>query len=71
LKFKIDLNFAFFLWTFVIHVTFFMKDLALSTMLSLRFQIFTPYTKLVEGGINLEVKDVLYNYTDATLMTTS
>lgn len=48
-----------------------MKDLVLGTMLSLRFQFSAPSTKLVKRGINLKVEDVLYNYIDATLMTTS
>jgi hypothetical protein len=36
-----------------------------------KFQFFTPSTKLVERGINLETEDVLYNYTDVTSMTRS
>jgi hypothetical protein len=47
------------------------RDPTLGTMLSSRFQFFTPSTKLVERGINLEVEDVLYNYTDVTSTTRS
>jgi hypothetical protein len=46
-----------------------MRDLALGTMFSLRFQFSTPFAEFVKRGINLEVEDVLYNYTNATLMT--
>lgn len=46
-----------------------MRDLALGTMFSLRFQFSTPFAKFVEKGINLEAKDVFYDYINATLMT--
>jgi hypothetical protein len=48
-----------------------MKDLALGTMLSSRFQFFAPSINMVERGTNLEAKDVLYNYINATSMTRS
>jgi hypothetical protein len=48
-----------------------MKDLVVSTMLSLRLQFFAPYVELVKKGINLVAEDVFYNYTDVTLMTRS
>ncbi len=44
-----------------------MKDPALSTMFSLRFQFSTPFVELVKRGINHEVEDVLYNYIDCDL----
>ncbi len=44
-----------------------MKDPALSTMFSLRFQFSTPFVEPVERGINHEVEDVLYNYIDCDL----
>jgi hypothetical protein len=43
-----------------------MRYLALGIVFSLRFQFSTPSTKLVERGINHEVEDVFYNYTNAT-----
>jgi hypothetical protein len=48
-----------------------MRDLALSTIFSSRFQFSTPFTELVEKGINHEVEDVLYNYTNGISMTKS
>jgi hypothetical protein len=48
-----------------------MRNPTLGTMLSSRFQFFTPFAELVKRGIILEAKDVLYNYIDATSMTKS
>lgn len=48
-----------------------MRDLALGAVFSSRFQFFAPVANLVERGINHEVEDVLYNYTNATSMTQS
>ncbi len=42
-----------------------------SRQFSSRFQFSTPFTKLVERGINLEYEDVLYNQTDVTSITRS
>jgi hypothetical protein len=46
-----------------------MRDPTLGIVFSSKFQFSTPYAKLVEKGINPKVKDVLYNYTNATSMT--
>jgi hypothetical protein len=40
-------------------------------MLSLSFQFFAPFAELVKKGINPEVEDVFYNYTNVTSMTKS
>jgi hypothetical protein len=40
-------------------------------MFSSRFQFSAPFIELVERGINLEAKDVLYNYINVTSMTRS
>jgi hypothetical protein len=48
-----------------------MKNLALGAMLSSRFQLSTPSTKLVERGINPKIEDVMYNYINVTSMTIS
>jgi hypothetical protein len=57
--------------TFVIWVTFLVKDSTLSTMFSLRFQFSALFAELVKRGINPKAKDVLHNYSDVTLMTKS
>jgi hypothetical protein len=48
-----------------------MRDPTPSAVFSSRFQLSSPFIKLVGRGINLEAKDVLYNYTNATSMTRS
>jgi hypothetical protein len=48
-----------------------MRDPALGTVFSSRFQFFAPSASLIERGINLEAEDVLYNYIDVISMTQS
>jgi hypothetical protein len=45
-----------------------MRDPILGVVFFSRFQLSAPSTKLVEKGINHEVENALYNYTNVTLM---
>jgi hypothetical protein len=71
MNFRINRNFSFLMQILINQVTLLVRDLALGTMLSSKFQFSTPFVELVEKGINLEVEDVLYNYINVTLMTRS
>jgi hypothetical protein len=48
-----------------------MKDPTSSVVFSSRFPFSTTFAKLVERAINLEAKDVLYNYNNVTSITRS